>query len=94
MKNITLGGWQRLGILLSVLWAISVGIAAAIRPNVSPISELLYGCRGSGELLCQSPSVNPVTAAVVIAVPILLLWAVGAVVRWVGIGFKAPGGTS
>lgn len=98
--RLQLGGWYRLGIVLSTLWILAVGLyvagtVAGLMPTLLPVNlqvALFYWVPGAvgpdGWQALNSPQPNLNTIAAAIIGPIVALWLLGSAIGWIFRGFK------
>jgi hypothetical protein len=98
-----LNGWQRLGIVLSIAWALCVGLEAWIEISKGPfgwgiVTETVATKTGEpvSKVAPQFRDLVPVDQVVTwdrfctwLVVPLALMWAFGYAVAWVRSGFAS-----
>ena len=99
MRGFRLNGWQRIGIVLSVLWAIFGGLWGTlniVRPTNDEINRCLVNPANSGFTNCRqlygrrvvaSKHITVAIALVPIPIAWLLVYIVVWIVRWIRRGF-------
>jgi hypothetical protein len=91
-----LGGWSRLGIVLTLLWALIVAVELLAEYHFGPFSlGLLTDMVKTGEpdnlgWVPVDQAINVQRLSLILLAPIVSMWAIGLAWAWVREGFRKP----